>query len=152
MFFSIAFPDDGAYKRFRNQFESWPLIICGKIRDGDDRRVTVKEGLEHCAGRHVVIVDDLAQTGGTLLACAHALRGCGCAAVSAYVTHAVFPDSSWQKFAAEPRALDHFWVTDTCVERASELSGTAPFEVLSIAPVVAWTILGQACHAQDIQS
>ena len=155
--FSIAFPDDGAYKRFRKQFPSLPHIICGKIRDGEDRRVTVKEGLEHCAGRHVVIVDDLVQTGGTLLACAQALRqlepisGRGCVGVSAFVTHAVFPDRSWQKFTVAPRALDHFWVTDTCVARAAELDGVEPFEVLSIAPVVAWTMLGQSCHAHDMQ-
>jgi len=41
---SIAFPDDGAYKRFHVQFEDYPIIICNKVRDGDKRIVKVKEG------------------------------------------------------------------------------------------------------------
>jgi hypothetical protein len=40
------------------------------VRDGAKRIVRLKEG--EPAGRHVVIVDDLVQSGGTLLEC-HAL-------------------------------------------------------------------------------
>lgn len=42
---SIAFPDDGAHKRFHSQFEDYPLIICTKQREGDQRIVKIKEGL-----------------------------------------------------------------------------------------------------------
>lgn len=38
-----------------------------QVRDGAKRTVRLKEG--EPAGRHVVIVDDLVQTGGTLLEC-----------------------------------------------------------------------------------
>lgn len=50
----------------------WPLlqVICTKVRDGAKRIVRLKEG--EPAGRHVVIVDDLVQSGGTLKEC-HAL-------------------------------------------------------------------------------
>ena len=48
-------------------------------------------------GRHVVIVDDLVQSGGTLIHCANAMRLAGAMAVSCYVTHAVFPNDSWRK-------------------------------------------------------
>lgn len=40
----IAFPDDGAHKRFASQFGSLDMIICGKVRDGDKRIITIKEG------------------------------------------------------------------------------------------------------------
>ncbi len=43
---------------------------------------------------HAVIVDDLVQTGGTLLECAKALRAKGCMGVSCFVTHAVFPNAT----------------------------------------------------------
>lgn len=57
---------------------SWPLlcrslqVICTKVRDGDKRIVRLKEGQPR--GRHVVIVDDLVQSGGTLLECQKLLR------------------------------------------------------------------------------
>jgi hypothetical protein len=45
-------------------------VICTKVRDGAKRIVRLKEGEPQ--GRHVVIVDDLVQSGGTLIEC-HAL-------------------------------------------------------------------------------
>ena len=42
-------------------------IICAKVREGDQRIVRLKEGEPN--GRHVVIVDDLVQSGGTLIEC-----------------------------------------------------------------------------------
>jgi hypoxanthine phosphoribosyltransferase len=42
-------------------------IICTKVRDGAKRLVQIKEGEPQ--GRHVVIVDDLVQSGGTLIEC-----------------------------------------------------------------------------------
>jgi hypothetical protein len=29
--FCIAFPDDGAYKRFRHQVDNYPIIVCSKV-------------------------------------------------------------------------------------------------------------------------
>ena len=47
-------------------------IICTKVRDGDKRIVRLKEGSPK--GRHVVIVDDLVQSGGTLIECQRLLK------------------------------------------------------------------------------
>ena len=41
---SIAFPDDGAFKRFHAMFSSFPTITCTKLREGDKRIVRVKDG------------------------------------------------------------------------------------------------------------
>lgn len=38
-----------------------PQVVCTKVRDGDARMVQLKEGSPQ--GRHVVIVDDLVQSG-----------------------------------------------------------------------------------------
>lgn len=46
--YAIAFPDDGAHKRFATMFKNkdYPLLICSKIRqEGDKRVTTIKEGL-----------------------------------------------------------------------------------------------------------
>ena len=45
--YAIAFPDDGAHKRFGTMFDgkNYPIVICSKIREGDRRITTIKEGL-----------------------------------------------------------------------------------------------------------
>lgn len=96
---NIAFPDDGAAKRFGDMFAAaYPhLVICHKVRgEGDKRVVKLKEGL--VAGKHCIIVDDLVQSGSTMLECAKELLRNGASCVSAYVTHAIFPKQSYRKF------------------------------------------------------
>ncbi|CAN6274686.1 unnamed protein product [Urochloa humidicola] len=93
---TIAFPDDGAWKRFHKMLQHFPMIVCNKVREGDKRIVRIKEG--NPEGRHVVIVDDLVQSGGTLRECQKVLASHGAAKVSAYVTHAVFPKQSYERF------------------------------------------------------
>ena len=41
---SIAFPDEGAFKRFHTQFEGYPTIICIKQREDNERIVKIKDG------------------------------------------------------------------------------------------------------------
>jgi len=123
----IAFPDSGAQSRFGKHFSEYHQIVCKKTRNGNTRKVMVAEG--DPKGCHVVIVDDLVQSGGTLLECKLALREMGAAKVSAYVTHAIFPNGSWRKFT--PETFEHFFITNTFPVSA-ELIGRSPFEVLSI--------------------
>ena len=47
-------------------------MICTKVRDGAKRIVRLKEG--EARGQHVVIVDDLVQSGSTLLECGKLLK------------------------------------------------------------------------------
>ena len=74
---TIAYPDEGAWKRFHKMFgDAWGAqIICTKVRDNQKRIVRVKEG--EPKGRHVVIVDDLVQSGGTLIECHKVLAEMG---------------------------------------------------------------------------
>ncbi|CAF4893073.1 unnamed protein product, partial [Rotaria sp. Silwood2] len=83
--FAMAFPDDGAHKRFAHMFEEskYPIVVCSKIREGDKRITTIKEG--NPSGYHCIIIDDLVQSGGTLMECAQALLKIGATNVSAFV-------------------------------------------------------------------
>ena len=125
---AVAFPDEGARKRFSRWFEEYPLIVCHKTREGKQRSISIREGRPQ--KRHVVIVDDLAMSGGTLLECRRALSEGGARAVSAYVTHAVFPREAWRKFIQA--GFERFWVTDSVPRLADVLAGQPPFEVLSL--------------------
>jgi ribose-phosphate pyrophosphokinase len=126
---SIVFPDQGARKRFASHFRDYPLVVCHKVREGKKRQVQIQEGAPF--GRHALIIDDLVMTGGTLLECQQALFKAGATAVSAYVTHGVFPDESWQKFL--DKGFAHLWMTDSCPVTADRLKGEPPFEVLCLA-------------------
>lgn len=130
---AIAFPDEGSQKRFGHDFKGYPQIICSKVREGDKRVVRVKEG--EAAGMHVFIVDDLVKTGGTLIECKNVLLANKAAAVSAFVTHAVFPQESWKRFTADQ--FRHFYTTDSCPTVANVIRGKAPFEVFSLAASIA---------------
>ncbi|XVF85034.1 hypothetical protein PTKIN_Ptkin17bG0086300 [Pterospermum kingtungense] len=137
---SIAFPDDGAWKRFHKQLQHFPTIVCNKVRIGDKRIVRIKEG--EAAGRHVVIVDDLVQSGGTLIECQKALAASGATKISAYVTHGIFPNRSWQRFEHDSgghpeNGLTYFWITDSCPQTVKEVMNKPPFEILSLAGSIA---------------
>lgn len=127
---AIAFPDEGAQKRFAKFFGDIQPIVCGKVRTPDNQRiVTITDG--DAKGKHVVIVDDLCQTGGTLIACRDALLAQGATSVSAYCTHAIFPKESWKKFT-ESDVFATFWITNSCPIMAKLLQGKKPFKVLDI--------------------
>lgn len=138
---AIAFPDDGAFKRFHSMFaEVSCTIVCTKMRENGTRVVKIKEGDPRDC--HVIIVDDLVQTGGTLIECAKVLLEGGAKCVSAYVTHAVFPKNSWTKFTTseEKVAFKNFWITDS-VPHALEIAEHPPFKLLSLGSVIADALL-----------
>ncbi|KAL6140447.1 hypothetical protein ACLB2K_058746 [Fragaria x ananassa] len=135
----VAFPDDGAWKRFHKQLDHFPMVVCNKVREGDKRIVRIKEG--NPAGFHVVIVDDLVQSGGTLIECQKVLAAHGAAKVSAYVTHGVFPKRSWERFTHKngesENLFAYFWITDSCPLTVKAVKNKAPFEILSLAGSIA---------------
>lgn len=141
----IAYPDDGSYKRFKCFFEDFPQVICSKIRDGDTRKIIIRERvnwpeqtLEESALdntftdlNNVIIIDDLVQSGETLLSCAEALKSLGFTNTSAYVTHAVFPNGAWKKFTISS-VISEFIITNTNPEVSDTLIGIKPFIVLDV--------------------
>ncbi|NBX75062.1 MAG: DUF84 family protein [Proteobacteria bacterium] len=135
----IAFPDDGAYKRFAEYFEGFRMIVCAKARKGDERVVTIfkKENWpkdDSVCREHVIIIDDLTRSGGTIEECEKALKKEGFENVSAYVTHAAFDrPEDYQKFFTENGGKFHkFYTTDSIQDNAREIKGHAPFEVIEL--------------------
>jgi phosphoribosylpyrophosphate synthetase len=135
---SIAFPDDGANKRFGYLFKSFPLITCGKQREGNERIVKIQDG--DANGKRVLIVDDMSRSGGTLVECAKALKKAGAAGVSAYVAHFALPIGSglWKKFArgGEKAVFDTFYSTNSCPVHVAELPSDDVFKILDLTPLI----------------
>mmetsp|Transcript_8785 Transcript_8785/g.20132 ORF Transcript_8785/g.20132 Transcript_8785/m.20132 type:complete len:244 (+) Transcript_8785:348-1079(+) len=159
-----VFPDDGAAKRFGKHVEL-PYLVCGKVRDKDERYIRILDsvGLEidttklrlkaadpdhggiftpEDAQCRFLIIDDLVNSGGTLVRCAEALRLNGAGRIDAYCTHAVFGHDSFTNFAPGAKfagVFDTFFVTNSIPEVALRLS-SPPFQVLDLTPHM-WDVL-----------
>ena len=114
--------------------------------------VTIKEGDPH--ERHVVIVDDLVMTGGTILETAKVLHDAGALSVSAYVTHGVFPEDSWQRFTAN--MFNRVWITDSCQTTVEIADSLDHFQILSLAPLITQFVLsclgGKAYESRNLSA
>jgi len=136
----VAFPDDGAAKRFSSMFTDMniEIIVCGKTRGvGDKRIVTIQDG--SAEGKHIVIVDDLVQTGGTLYECGKVLKDAGALTVNAFVSHGVFPKDSWVRFnkGGDRACFEKFWVTNSIPTVTDNLPvDDGVFEVLDLMDIV----------------
>lgn len=73
--------------------------VCTKHRENDSD-VRIELPPTPLAGRHVVLLDDVASTGGTLIECARQALSAGAAQVDAAVTHALLDVTSMARLRA----------------------------------------------------
>ena len=121
-----------------------PLAIIHKRRDPNvPNQVSVHELVGEVAGSICILVDDMIDTGGTIVAAARALKANGAARVIVAATHAVFSDPAVERLSGEE--VDEVLVTDTLP--ITEQKQFAKLEVLSIAPLISKAI--HAVFADD---
>ena len=117
--FSIVAPDYGSIKRSRDisQELGLPLVIVDKRRPRPNE-VEISNILGNCKDQDCVIIDDMIDTGGTMLACSKLLKDKGAKSVSILVTHALFNNNAISKFddAIKKGIINNIIVTDT-IER-----------------------------------
>jgi ribose-phosphate pyrophosphokinase len=114
-----------------------PLAIVHKRRDPDKpNQVQVNEIVGAVEGRDCILVDDMIDTGGTILAAAKALKANGARKVIVAATHGVFSHPAVERLS-DP-VIDSVVVTNTL-----PITPDKEFEtltVLSIAPLIAKAI------------
>jgi len=114
-----------------------PLAIVHKRRDPDKpNQVQVNEIVGQVEGRDCLIVDDMIDTGGTILAAAKALKENGAARVIVAATHAVFSAPASERL--NDPVIDAVVVTNTLPITPDKEFET--LHVLSIAPLIAKAI------------
>ncbi|MDP3221987.1 MAG: ribose-phosphate diphosphokinase, partial [Rubrivivax sp.] len=96
--------------------------VCHKQRHGD-HDVAVSLPDQDVRGRAVVLLDDVASTGRTLVAAARGALAHGAASVDVAVTHALFVGDALQQVRAS--GVRHVWSTD-CVPHASNAVSVVP--------------------------
>lgn len=107
-------------------------IVCRKTRRGD-RDVEVELPGVDITGREVVLIDDVASTGHTLVQAAQVLRARGVAAIDVAVVHALFGGDALDRLAAA--GIRRVWSTDA-VPHSSNVVTVAPMLARAIADVL----------------
>jgi ribose-phosphate pyrophosphokinase len=114
-----------------------PLAIIHKRRDPNvPNQVSVHELVGEVEGRTCVLVDDMIDTGGTIVAAAKALKDNGAKRVIVAATHAVFSHPAVERLS--DGAVDAVLVTNTLPITPDKEFPT--LTVLSIAPLIAKAI------------
>jgi ribose-phosphate pyrophosphokinase len=114
-----------------------PLAIIHKRRDPFvANKVTVHEIVGQVEGRVCLIVDDIIDTGGTIVKAAEALKNAGAIGVIVAATHAVFSDPASEILQSD--FIDSVVVTDTLPVPEDKRFPT--LTILPIAPLIASAI------------
>ena len=85
------------------------------------------------SGHDCILIDDIVDSGGTLVNAAEALMKAGARNVSAYITHGVLSDTAPQRVAASK--LKELVVSDS-IEVRPEVAAVKNIRLLSIAPLI----------------
>ena len=135
----VVSPDAGRVKvaeRYANDLHADLAIVHKRRVKGQKNTVEAKDVVGEVEGRTCVLIDDMIDTGGTIVAAAEQLAERGAAAVYACTTHGVFSDP----------AIDR--IKNSVIEKVA-MTNTLPLppekqcdkiEVLSVAPIIAAAI------------
>ena len=145
----VVSPDAGGVERARAYSKriGGSLAIIDKRRSGPNVS-EVMNIVGDVQGRDAVIVDDMIDTGGTLVQAAHAIIAAGARTVSAVATHGVFSGPAIERIDGSP--LTEVVVTDT-IPLSEAGRASKKIKVLSVA-----RLLGEAVkrihHGDSISS
>jgi len=102
-------------------------------RCATDRQVDIALPALEFAGRHVVLLDDVASSGRTLANAAEKLLAAGAASVDVAVTHALFADDALAAIRAA--GVGQIWSTD-CIAHESNAVSMAPQLAEALRPLL----------------
>lgn len=129
---TIVAPDEGAMERSRAVAKA--AGIDGPI--ANMRKERTATGVSHSelvgeVGHRAVVIDDILDTGGTLVSCCHQLLGRGVQEIAIMVTHGLFTGQRWRELLPLVRNL---YVTDSVPAIAAQ--PPEGVRVISIMPLI----------------
>ena len=134
----VVSPDVGGVVRARALAKriNTPIAICDKRREraGESEVMNV---IGDVRGKRCILIDDIVDSGGTLVNAANALLAVGASEVYAYITHGVLSGGAVSKIANSK--LKQLVITDS-IQPTEAVKATQNIRVLSIAPLMAEAI------------
>ena len=127
-------PDVGGTERARalGKFLNAGLAIIDKRRPAPGKS-EVMNVIGNVKGRTCIIVDDIIDSGGTIVNAANALTDRGAKEVHVYITHGVLSGKAVQKI--KNSKIKRLVITDT-IDNSDKLKGAKNIEILSISQLV----------------
>ena len=133
-------PDSGGVKRatkFATHLDAEVAFVYKRRRADVRNEVIASEVVGEVAGRHCVIVDDIIDTAGTVVASADLLIKKGALSVMVLATHGVLSGPAVERLRAAP--FSEIVITNT-LPVSPEALALPNLTVLSVAPLVAGTV------------
>jgi ribose-phosphate pyrophosphokinase len=145
----VVSPDVGGVVRARALAKRFnvPIAICDKRRErpGESEVMNV---IGDVRGKCCLLVDDIVDSGGTLINAANALVAAGALEVVAYLTHGVLSGGAVSKITnSKIKALT---ITDT-IQPTEAVKAAVNMRVLSLAPLLAEAI-GRTAREESVSS
>jgi ribose-phosphate pyrophosphokinase len=145
----VVSPDVGGVVRARGLAKriNVPIAICDKRRErpGESEVMNV---IGDVKGRKCILIDDIVDSGGTLVNAATALLTAGATEVMAYITHGVLTGGAVAKIAKSD--IKTLVITDS-IEPTPSVRAAPNIRVLSIAPLLAEAI-GRTAREESVSS
>jgi ribose-phosphate pyrophosphokinase len=130
----VVSPDVGGVVRARSLAKriNTPIAICDKRREraGESEVMNV---IGDVKGKRCILIDDIVDSGGTLVNAAQALLAEGALEVMAYITHGVLSGGAISKITNS--ALKTLVITDT-IQPTEAVKAAQNIRVLSVAPLL----------------
>lgn len=135
----VVSPDAGGVVRARelaNRLKA-PIAICNKWREAPGK-ASIMNVIGDVSGKRCILIDDIVDSGGTLVSAAEELMKAGAIEVHAYITHGVLSGGAVAKI--RDSKISRLVITDTILPTEA-VRAASNIEVLSIAPLLAKAIL-----------
>jgi len=141
----VVSPDHGGVKRARNMAE----ILGCSIAIIDKRRpqANVAEAcniIGDVTDKDAIIVDDICDTGGSLIAASNILREKGAKDIYVCITHGLFSNNAAIRIQDSP--IKEVVVTNTIIPPKNEMANTDKITTLSIGWMLSKLVLAVSCH------
>ena len=132
----VVSPDVGGVTRARAlaEFLKTSIAIIAKRRP-EPGKVEIVEIIGDVKGKQCVMIDDIIDTGGSIVHGANALMERGAASVLACCTHAVLSDGAMERIAQSP--IRQLLTTDTIPFKHNEYMESGLVQIISVAPLLA---------------
>ncbi len=131
----VVSPDVGGVVRARSlakRLDNAPLAIVDKRRDGPGQS-EVMNIIGEVQGRACILIDDIIDSGGTLVNAASALMEAGATSVSAYISHGVLSGTAVAR--VDGSVLKELVITDSILPTAAA-EQSQRIRIMTIAPLV----------------
>ena len=139
--FLLVSPDAGRAKETESYAEELDLayLHLPKIRDRHDSR-KIKRPLEvpGVKGKKCIIIDDMIDTGGTLITAAETLKNSGAKDIILATTHGILSNNAAEKF--RDSSISKLYIIDTIPQAHNQTILKNKLEIIPIAPLMAKAI------------